>query len=112
MRRFFLLLLLESSILLAQSAPTIQSAYAKETLVTGVAVTGSGPITILDAQFPTPIEIGKGDVDGQGSFAVSVKNVLDEGHALIAVDKDGHASQRFNVSAARSGGAPALPRKQ
>jgi hypothetical protein len=111
MRRFLLLLPILSGILVAQSGPTIQSAFAKEMLVTGVATPGSGPITILNVQFPTPLGIGKGVVDRQGNFAVSVKTVLVQGHALIAVDKAGHKSQRFNVSAARSGGAPALPPK-
>jgi hypothetical protein len=111
MKRFWLLLPILGGILVAQTVPTIKSAFAKETLVTGVATTGSGPITIFDVQFPTPLEIGKGNVDGQGNFAVSVKTVLPEGHGLMAVDNAGHKSARFNVAAARSGGAPALPPK-
>lgn len=101
--------LIFSGLVYAQSAPSIATAYAKESVVNGSAAAGSGPVTIYNIQFPARAKVGTGVVDASGKFAVPVKSPLVQGHGLVVVDAAGRTSARFNVAPARSGDAPGKP---
>jgi len=112
MKRMLLLAVALATVGTAQQPPAIREAYAHEMVVSGNAATDSGPITVMNIQFPAPAKLGSGEVAPDGTFAIAVKGPLTEGHGLIVIDKAGRKSARFNVAPARSGATPGEPPKK
>jgi hypothetical protein len=86
----------------AQTAPVIQSAFAKETVINGAAAAGSGPIVVYSLSFPVKTKLGQGNVGADGKFAVALKQPLIQGHRLVAEDKSKRVSAEFAVPPPRS----------
>jgi hypothetical protein len=95
-----------SGLLLAQSDPVIDSGYANEFTVDGMADPASGSITVFDLSYEARTALGRGVVGRDGKFAVVVNPALIAGHQLVAVDKFGRASGVFTVAHPRAGPVP------
>lgn len=105
MKQLFLI----AALLLAvcgQTPLAIDTANARETVVSGTASVDSGPIVVVNVHFPIEAKLGTGTVLPNGTFAVAIKGELLEGEALVAVDKAGRRSSRFNVRPPRTGPTP------
>jgi hypothetical protein len=99
-----------SGLLLAQSNPVIDSGYANEVTVDGIADPASGSITVFDLSYEARTALGRGEVGRDGRFAVVVNPALIAGHLLIAVDKFGRVSAVFAVANPRAGPVPSQVR--
>jgi hypothetical protein len=94
----------------AQSGgPALDPAHALDSYVTGQAATDAGRIVVYDTFYPANTKLGEGTVDGNGTFGISLKLPLEEGHAIVVQDSLQRVSQPLTVQPPRTGPAAARP---
>lgn len=104
-----LMLLSAQSIWAQNVGPEINQAYSLDTYVTGQAPADAGHLVIYDTFYPARTKLGEGIVTASGTFGISVKLPLQEGHTIVVEDSLQRVSPPVTVQAPRTGSAASRP---
>jgi hypothetical protein len=104
------LTLLSAQSLWAQSAgPVLDPVYALDSYLSGQASADAGRLVVYDTFYPANTKLGEGTVDANGTFGISLKLPLEEGHTIVVQDSLLRVSPPVTVQAPRTGPAAARP---